>query len=100
MILKFDHEKKTVEIDMQNYVKDMLNEFPVKLSEKDIAATPATNNLYLDGCGKQLNARKSEIFHRMVAKGLFICKCGRPDIQLTIAALCTRVADAHEGDWK
>ena len=52
MILKFNREKKTVEIDMQNYVKDMLNEFPVKLSEKDIAATLAADNLYLNGCGK------------------------------------------------
>ena len=47
MILKFDCEKKTVEIDMQNYVKDMLKEFPVKLSEKDIAAMPAADNLLL-----------------------------------------------------
>ena len=72
----------------------------VKLSAKDIAATPAADNLYLDGRGKRLDARMSEMFHRMVAKGIFICKRGRPDIQPTIAALCTRVADAREGDWK
>ena len=35
----------------------------------------------------------------MVAKGLFLCKRARPDIQGTIAYLCTRVQSPNEGDW-
>jgi hypothetical protein len=35
----------------------------------------------------------------MVAKALFLCKCARPDIQPTIAVLCTQVRGPNEADW-
>jgi hypothetical protein len=35
----------------------------------------------------------------MVAKALFLCKRARPDIQPTIAVLCTRVKGPNEADW-
>ena len=35
----------------------------------------------------------------MVAKGLFLCKRGRPDIQGAIAYLCTCVQSPNECDW-
>jgi hypothetical protein len=35
----------------------------------------------------------------MIAKGLFLCKRGRPNIQPTIDVLCTRVKDPNEADW-
>jgi hypothetical protein len=35
-----------------------------------------------------------------VAKGLFACKRGRPDIHPTIAVLCTRVKQPNEDDWR
>jgi hypothetical protein len=35
----------------------------------------------------------------MVAKGLFLCKFTIPNIQPTIAVLCTRVKDLNEADW-
>ncbi len=35
----------------------------------------------------------------MVAKGLFVSKQGRPDIQPVIAALATRVKEPNRGDW-
>ena len=76
MIFHYDRKKKTVEIDMQNYVKDMLKEFPIKFGSKDVASTPAADNLYIDGKGKRLDDYRSEVFHKMVAKGLFICKRG------------------------
>ena len=36
----------------------------------------------------------------MVAKGLFLCKRARPDIQPTIAVLSTRVKSPNESDWR
>jgi hypothetical protein len=42
---------------------------------------------------------RSEAHHTMVAKGLFLCKRARPNIQPTIAILCTRVKDPNEVDW-
>ena len=41
-----------------------------------------------------------EIFHTFVVKGMFVSKRARPDIQPTIAALCTRVCNSNEGDLK
>jgi hypothetical protein len=36
----------------------------------------------------------------MVAKALFLCKRARPDIQPTIAVLCTGVKGPNEADWE
>ena len=36
----------------------------------------------------------------MVAKLLYLCKRGRPDIEPTVAFLCTRVAKSDVEDWK
>ena len=47
-----------------------------------------------------LTGERAETFHTMVAKGLFLCKRARPDIQPTIAVLSTRVKSPNESDWK
>jgi hypothetical protein len=44
--------------------------------------------------------KRSEIFHTFVAKGLFLCKVARPNIQQAILVLCTRVKDPNQVDWK
>ena len=48
---------------------------------------------------KVLNKSKKEAYHNTVAKGLFLCKRARPDIQLTIASMTTRVLTPNESDW-
>ena len=71
----FDYrEKGKVKIDMSDYVKSMLKEFPVKLKSTDVAMTPATDKLFAAGHGKKLNKEHADAFHMMVAKGLFVCK--------------------------
>ena len=42
----------------------------------------------------------SEIFHSITAKLLYIMKRARPDIETTVAYLCTRVSKSNEDDWK
>jgi len=39
------------------------------------------------------------VFHTFIAKALFACKRARPDIQPTVAALCTRVKEPNQDDW-
>jgi len=46
-----------------------------------------------------LSNEKSDRFHSIVAKLLYISKRGRLDIQLTVAFLCTRVSCCTEQDW-
>jgi hypothetical protein len=62
----------------------MLNNFPVKLGKKDVAITPAGDNLFNLGTRAKLDTKRSEIFHTFVAKGLFLCKGARPNIQQAI----------------
>jgi hypothetical protein len=78
----------------------MLNGFPVKLGKKDVAKTPAGDNLFNLGAGAKLDTKREEIFHTFVAKGLFLCKRARPDIQQAISVLCTRVRDPNHADWE
>jgi hypothetical protein len=85
---------------MTKYVKNMLNNFPVKLGKKDVAKTPAGDNLFYLGTGAKLDTNRSEIFHTFVAKGLFLCKRARPYIQQAILVLCTRVKDPKQADWE
>ena len=48
-----------------------------------------------------LEQAKAEVFHTYVAKALFLSKRARPDIQLEVAFLCTRVQAAPtDHDWK
>ena len=85
---------------MIKYVENMIEYFPKKLKSTDVAKTPAGDGLFNLGQGGKLPVECTEKYHMMVAKGLFLCKCVRPDIQPTIAVLCTRVNDPNEADWK
>jgi hypothetical protein len=56
------------------------------------ASSPAAAYLFHIQDGIEALAKdKREFFHATVAKLLFLCKPGRPDIQTAIAFLCTRV---------
>jgi hypothetical protein len=61
--------------------------------------TPASSSLFEVGKSKPLDQKRAEVFHTTVAKGLYLSKRARPDIQPTIAVLCTRVKAPNETDW-
>jgi hypothetical protein len=86
-----------VAIDMVNYVKGMIEKFPEELQE---TACPWNANLFkVDPKSPRLSNEKLEQFHTFVAKGLFLCKRARSDIQPAIAFLSTRVKGPNQGDW-
>ena len=93
------NESGEVIVDMKDYVKNMLEEFPVKFKMEERTNNPATLDMFERKNEKRLTKEKAEIFHRTVAKGLFLSKRARLDIQPIIACLCTRVKDPTEGDW-
>ena len=47
----------------------------------------------------RLDDKKSEMFHHIVAKLLFVTKRARLDIETTISFLCTRVTKSTSEDW-
>ena len=45
-----------------------------------------------------LSAKDSKMFHTFVARLLYLCKRARPDIQLAVLFLCTRVKGPTQSD--
>jgi len=85
---------------MKDHIESMLNDFPIQFTSEDSAPTPAPTDLHVTGTSPKLPPKEAEIFHTFVAKALFLCKRARPDIQLAVATLCTRVKDPNQDDWR
>ena len=89
----------TVRIMMKEYIEEAIVLFGEKLDR--IVASPATSSLFiLDPKAKPLPVDRRERLHRIVGKLLWVCKRGRPDVDLTVAYLCTRVSKATTDDWR
>jgi hypothetical protein len=68
----------TASIRMKDYIQESVDNFPDELSES--AATPATRKCFeLDPNSPKLNETRSEIFHSIVAKQLYVSHMGRPN---------------------
>ena len=93
--------KGEVQIKMLRYVEDMIKDFPFPDLIKKKMTSPASEYLYKnDENSPLLDSEKAQVFHNVVAKGLFLCKRARPDIMTAIAFLCTRVQKPNQDDWK
>jgi hypothetical protein len=98
--MTFDFSQKgKVIIDMRDYVAAMIEDSLMKLGPLDTSPTPAAEGLFEAGEGPRLEKAQAELFHTIVAKGLFVCKRARPDIHPTTALLCTRVREPIQDDW-
>ena len=86
-------------IGMTQYMKAMVDDFPMKFKPSDTAQTPAASDLFAKGDSSPLNEEQAEVCHTFIAKALFACKQARPDIQPTVTALCTRVKEPNQDDW-
>jgi hypothetical protein len=92
-----------VKLLMKEYIMKMLSEFPYQDQLKALKAvrTPAAGHLFVvNEESEKLEAKVAEDFHTTVAKGLFLCKRARPDLQPTVPFLCTRVTQPDIDDWK
>jgi len=84
---------------MQKMLRETLEMVDDHLEPK--VSSPATKRLYeVSDESPQLSKEKSELFHSIVAKLLYMSKRSRPDIEPVIAFLCTRVSRSDEEDWK
>ena len=89
--MKFVFGEGKVKIDMANYIKRMLEEFPVKFHKHKFIGTPAGQDMFSGDDSKKLNEQERELFHQTVAQGLILCKRARPDTLPIISVSCTRV---------
>ena len=79
-----------VAITTPQHIREMVEDFPEELTYKVV--NPARNELFtvvVDA--KKLDNTKTEIFRKITAKGLWISKRSRPDLETAISFLCTRV---------
>ena len=91
-----------VSIMMPEYIKECISTFENAGGKiQGSANNPAKGGLFdVDETEKPLDKTKSEVFHHIVAKLLFVAKQARIDIDLAISFLCTRVAKSNEQDWR
>ena len=93
MLLDYSEDGQ-VKIDMVEYVKKMVTEFPQDKLKGHRVSNPASENLFkVDKRSPKLDQDEAEMFHSFVLKGLFAAKRGRPDILQPIAYLCTRTKE-------
>jgi hypothetical protein len=96
--IKFTNNK-CVQITMQDYVKESIEAFGEPI--KGRMTSPAKNDLFeIQEDAEESNEKKSEIFHHIAAKLLYVAKRARVDIQLAIAFLCMRVSRSTVQDWE
>ena len=85
---------------MYDYLEDILKEADERGDMKGTSVTPASDNLFtIDESSPPLNDELSDYFHRVTARFLFAAKRARPDIQVAVAYLCTRVKCPTESDY-
>mmetsp|Transcript_73676 Transcript_73676/g.213428 ORF Transcript_73676/g.213428 Transcript_73676/m.213428 type:complete len:334 (-) Transcript_73676:1990-2991(-) len=85
-------------VDMTDYVKGMIEDFPEKLTGK--TNCPWNENLFrVDDTKKKLSKEKAKIFHTFVMKAMFLGKHARQDLLPGITFMATRMREPNEGDW-
>jgi Reverse transcriptase (RNA-dependent DNA polymerase). len=85
------------EISMEAYIKNVLDSFP-EYDDLKKCTTPVTAKLFDLNEGKLLSKRDKERFHTTVARLLYLSKRARPDIQLPVLYLCSRVQSPTVAD--
>jgi hypothetical protein len=98
--MTLDYSKKgKVKIKMLDYVENMLADRPSEMDGE--APTPAANHIFTVNDNQEMvDEAKAQFFHTYVAKTLFLCKRARPDLQTTVAFLCTRVQSCDEDNYR
>jgi Reverse transcriptase (RNA-dependent DNA polymerase). len=86
-----------IKMRMDGYVDSVLSSFPEYDSIRK-STTPASINLFKPGSGRLLCETDKKRFHTTTAKLLYLSKRTRPDIQLPVLYLCTRVKEPTVDD--
>ena len=101
MLIDFTRPGEVV-FDMTRYLKEVLDlEDPELLLGGDWVRTPAGVHLFrVDPNAEKLSKGKSEEFHSVTAKLLFMSRRAQPEIKTPVAFLITRVQQPDVHDWE
>jgi hypothetical protein len=98
--ITIDYSEKGIKVKftMYDYLEDIMAEMPDDM--RGTSPTPASDNLFdVDENLTPLNEKESDFFHRTTARLLFADKRARPDLQVVVAYLCTRVKSPNQSDY-
>ena len=85
---------------MLDFISEIIAEAPEHLMT-GVSATPAANYLFdVNPNARPLSSDDATLFHRLVAKLLYLSKRTRPDLQLAVSFLTTRVQAPDVDDFK
>ena len=98
--MRFDFSNPgKVMIDMQDYINEILQHIPDDM--EGVATTPAAEHLFKTRSDAgPLDAATAELFHIITTQLLFLCNRGRPDVQMAVSFLCTRVTKPDIDNYK
>lgn len=92
-------ENRNMEVLMKDYLKESIDEFLDDIVKSSV--TPAAKNLFdVNDDDERLSTKRSDNFHSITCKLLYVAHRGRPDILLPITFLCTRVSKSNVKDWE
>ena len=92
-------QKGCVMISMNDYLEEAVEAFPDSIDAK--VTSPAGEHLFdVNANAEKISNAKQEIFHHIVAKLLFVSTRARPDLQVAISFLTSRVIQPTIDDWK
>ena len=88
----------SLKIDINEYVREAIEDFGEDVRKK--VSSPAAHGLFqVDLESRPPSKEKSDVYHSVVAKLLWVMKRGRPDIETAIAFFCTIVQGPTCQDW-
>jgi hypothetical protein len=91
-------ERHKVKFTIFDYLEDILSEMLSDMEE--VARTPAQDDLFtIDEQYPLLNEKDTDFYHRTTARLLFAAKRARPDLQVAVAYMCTRVKAPTVSDY-
>jgi hypothetical protein len=99
MTIDYSKAGRVMKFTMNDYVKNLIEDAPEDMT--GTAATPGAHHLFtVNDDAEKLSSKMSDKYHQMTAKLLYLSKRARPDIQPTVAFMCTRVKNPDVDDWK
>lgn len=94
------HDDGKVEYEMKKQLQEAIDAFDDDVTAQ--YATPAGRTLFetKEETSKLLSEKRQENFHSVTAKLLYLMKRARPDIDVAVTYLCSRVSKPNESDWE
>ena len=98
--MKIKIKDKRIEIDMSKQLKEVIDVFEAcgEIAPGGVTSCAAHHLFEVRKDAEQLNEEKSEVFHSLTAKLLYIMKRARPDLETAISFLSRQVSKSDMDD--